>query len=132
MRKMAFVLCLLVLSGCGDDQKVTMYEQTNAEEKQEKIKKQLEDAKEIERANIVILYDEVFIAMQVKPWRKFNKQKIEKKWQDKLEKEFPNDKVHVSTDFKLHWESTKLMEQESQQQVIDKIEELKKLAKEET
>lgn len=132
MWKVALLVGMLIVSGCNAEEKITMYEQTNAKDKQEQIKKQLEEAKEIEGANILVVYDEIFVALQVKPWKKFTKKKIEKKWQDKLKKAFPNDKVHVSTDFKLHWESAKLIEQKDQQQVIEKIEELKKLAKEET
>lgn len=131
MRKGVLCLCILLLVGCGEQEKFATYEQTNMEEKQQQIKGKLKEAKEIEAANIVVIYDEIFVALQVKPWQKWNKQKIEKRWQKKLEKEFPNDTVHVSTDFKLHWESTKLLEQ-NQGKVMDEIEQLKKLAKEET
>lgn len=131
MRKSVLVICLLLVSGCGAQSKIATYEQTNATEKQQQIKAQLEEAKEIDIANIVVIYDEIFVALQVKPWQKWNKQKIERSWQKKLENEFPNDTVHVSTDFKMHWESTKLLEQD-QGKVIDKVEQLKKLAKEET
>lgn len=131
MRKGVLCVCILLLVGCGEQEKFATYEQTNMEEKQQQIKGKLKEAKEIEAANIVVLYDEVFVALQVKPWQKWNKQKIEKRWQKKLEEEFPNDTVHVSADFKLHWESTKLLEQK-QGKVLDEIEQLKKLAKEET
>ncbi|MER1984538.1 MAG: YhcN/YlaJ family sporulation lipoprotein [Solibacillus sp.] len=131
MRKGVLCFCIFLLVGCGEQEKFATYEQTNMEEKQQQIKGKLKEAKEIEAANIVVIYDEIFVALQVNPWQKWNKQKIEKRWQKKLEKEFPNDTVHVSTDFKLHWESTKLLEQD-QGKVMDKIEQLKKLAKEET
>ena len=131
MRRGALLLTILLLSGCGAQEKIATYEQTNAQEKQQQIKTQLEDAKEIDSANIVVIHDEIFVALQVKPWRKWNKQKIESQWQKKLEEEFPNDTVNVSTDFKMHWESTKLLEQ-NQQKAMDKITELKKLVKEKT
>lgn len=131
MRTGALLLAMLLLVGCNEQEPFALYKQTNAQDKQQHIKAQLEEAKEIDAANIVVVYDEIFVALQVNPWRKWTKQKIEKQWQKKLEDEFPNDKVHVSTDFKLHWESTKLLEQ-NQQQTLDQLAELKKLAKEET
>lgn len=131
MRKGVLCFCVLLLTGCGAQEKIATYEQTNMAEKQQQIKAELAEAKEIDAANIVVVYDEIFVALQVKPWQKWSKQKIEKNWQKKLEQEFPNDTVHVSADFKMHWESTKLLEEE-QGKVLDEIEQLKKLAKEET
>lgn len=130
MRGSLFFIVILLLCGCAEQQKIALYEETNATEKQQQIKGQLEEAKEIDAANIVVLYDEIFVALQLKPLHKWNKQKIEKQWQKKLEEQFPNGTVHVSADFKLHWESTKLLERDPGE-VMNKITELKKLAKEE-
>ena len=122
---------ILLLTACGAEQKVSTYTAASDPEKQQEIQKMLEGAKEIESANIIILNDEVLVAMQVKPWKGWVKEKIEKKWQKKIEKAYPNLQVDVSTDFKLHWESLKLLEEQDSQKVAKKMKKLKKLAKEE-
>lgn len=109
-----------------------MYPETNDEQMSKEIQKLLEEAKEIEEANVVFMQNELFVAMQLKPFDKWKKQKYEKDWKKKLEKKFPDETVHVSTDFKLFWESTKLMDEKNHEKVLEKIQKLKKLAKEET
>ncbi len=123
---------VLLLVGCNDREKVVMYPDTNDEQVSKEIRELLEEAKAIEEANVVFLQDELFVAMQLKPFEKWKKQKYEKDWKKKLEKRFPNEKVHVSTDFKLFWESKKLMDVKNHEKVLEKIKKLKKLAKEET
>ena len=70
--------------------------------------------------------------MQVKPWLRYKKKKIEKKVEEDLKKEFPNADLIVSTDFKLYWESTKLIDQNDKEKLNDEVDQLKKLSKEET
>ncbi|WP_234417325.1 MULTISPECIES: YhcN/YlaJ family sporulation lipoprotein [unclassified Lysinibacillus] len=123
---------VLLLVGCNDQEKVVMYPETNDEQMSKEIQKLLEEAKEIEEANVVFMQNELFVAMQLKPFDKWKKQKYEKDWKKKLEKKFPDETVHVSTDFKLFWESTKLMDEKNHEKVLEKIQKLKKLAKEET
>lgn len=40
--------------------------------------------------------------------------------------------VLVSSDFKMHWETQKLLEEEDEKKVTDEVKKLKDLAKEET
>lgn len=132
MRKGWLLIGLLLLAGCGEREKVMMYPNSSDEQEAKGIKQTLEKADEIEKANVVFLQNELFVSLQLKPFDKWNKQKHEKEWKEKLEKEFPNETVHVSSDFKLFWESTKLMEEKDQQKVLDEVQKLKKLIKEET
>ncbi|AWE06464.1 hypothetical protein DCE79_03270 [Lysinibacillus sp. 2017] len=133
MKKSIWLLgVVLLLVGCNDQEKVVMYPETNDEQMSKEIQKLLEEAKEIEEANVVFMQNELFVAMQLKPFDKWKKQKYEKDWKKKLEKKFPDETVHVSTDFKLFWESTKLMDEKNHEKVLEKIQKLKKLAKEET
>ena len=52
--------------------------------------------------------------------------------EEDLKREFPNADLIVSTDFKLYWESTKLIDQNDKEKLNDEIDQLKKLSKEET
>ncbi|MEK4228506.1 YhcN/YlaJ family sporulation lipoprotein [Solibacillus sp. FSL H8-0538] len=127
-----FLIPLLLLSGCGSEQKVSIYQSVNDSEKESEVKEMLEQSEDIEQANVIFIDEELFVALQVKPWKKFKKKKIENKWQKKLEEQYSNLQVLVSSDFKLFWETTKLLEEEDRQKVTEKIDVLKKLAKEET
>lgn len=127
-----FVFCVLLLGGCSEREKVTMYPSKNVTQQYQEVQQLLEHSDEIEEVNVLYMYNELFVAMQLKPLEKWNREKIEKQWIEKLEKQFPNETVHVSTDFKLFWESAKLMDEQNHEKVMDKLQQLKKLAKEET
>lgn len=127
-----FLIPFLLLTGCSSQEKVAIYQSVNDSEKKSEVKEMLEKSKDIEQVNVIFVNDELFVAMQVNPWKGFKKKKIEKKWQKKLEKQYPDLDVLVSGDFKMFWESTKLLEEKDRQKVTDKVDKLKKLAKEET
>lgn len=127
-----FVFFVLLLGGCNEREKVTMYPLKNVTQQYQEVQQLLEHSDEIEEVNVLYMYNELFVAMQLKPLEKWNREKIEKQWIEKLEKQFPNETVHVSTDFKLFWESAKLMDEQNHEKVMDKLQQLKKLAKEET
>lgn len=127
-----FFAFICLLAGCNDREKIVVYPNNENAQQREEVQQMLNDAKGIDQANVVLLNKELFVAIQLKPFEKWNKQKIEKQWQKKLQDKFSNQNVHVSTDFKLFWESSKLMEQQDQQKVLDELKHLKKLAKEET
>ena len=134
MRKiMLAVCCCMVLVGCGDTkEKLSTFYATYDDEKASKIESVLQQEKDIEHANVIFIEDKILVAMQVKPWLRYKKQKIEKRVEDDLKKEFPNADLIVSTDFKLHWESEKLIEENDKEKLSDEVDQLKKLAKEET
>ena len=134
MRKILLaVCCCLVLVGCGDtEEKLSTFYATHDDEKASKIEDVLQQEKDIEHANIIFVEDKILVAMQVKPWLRYKKKKIEKKVEEDLKKEFPNADLIVSTDFKLHWESQKLIDNNDKEKLNEEVDQLKKLAKEET
>ena len=134
MRKiMLAVCCCVVLVGCGDTkEKLSTFYATYDDEKSNKIEAILEQEKDIEHANVIFIEDKILVAMQVKPWLRYKKKKIEKKVEEDLKKEFPTSDLIVSSDFKLHWESTKLIDKNDKEKLNDEVDQLKKLSKEET
>ena len=133
MRKALLGISLvLILTGCGDREKVMTYSKTDNTQHQHEVEKLFEKDSEIEQVNIVVIENELFVAMQLKPLKKWNRQKIEDRWKKKLEKQFSGSTVNVSADFKMFWESTKLMEEKKKKKMLKELQHLKKLAKEET
>ncbi|WP_431029261.1 YhcN/YlaJ family sporulation lipoprotein [Lysinibacillus sp. LZ02] len=127
------VCCCVVLAGCGNTgEKFTTFYTTYDEEKATKLEEILNNESNIDHANVIFVEDRLLVAMQVKPWMRYKKQKIEEAIKEKLEKEFPKLQITVSTDFKLHWESAKLIDKNEEEGLSDKIEKLDKLSKEET
>lgn len=123
---------LLILAGCNDREKVVTYEPTDNVQNQQEIEKLLKEDNAIEQANLLVIEDELFVAMQLKPFEKWNRKKIEQEWKKKLEDKFSDSKVNVSADFKMFWESTKLIDEKDQKKMLKELHALKKLAKEET
>lgn len=133
MRKALLGISLvLILTGCGDREKVITYSKTDDTQHQHEVEKLFEKDSDIEQVNIVVIENEIFVAMQLKPLKKWNRQKIEDRWQKKLEKQYEGSTVNVSADFKMFWESSKLMEEKDQKKMMEELKHLKKLAKEET
>ena len=130
---MLAVCCCVVLVGCGDTkEKLSTFYATYDDEKANKIEAILEQEKDIDHANVIFIEDKILVAMQVKPWLRYKKKKIEKKVEEDLKKEFTTSDLIVSSDFKLHWESTKLIDENDKEKLNDEVDQLKKLAKEET
>ncbi|MEO4054270.1 YhcN/YlaJ family sporulation lipoprotein [Solibacillus sp. CAU 1738] len=127
---LSIVGCVLLLSACASAEKIVMYDEQS--DKAREIKQQLEKTKEVEKANVVEIDDEILVAVQTKPLNSFKERKTAKKLQDKLEEKWPNYDILVSSDFKLYWETSKLIAEKDRQRVSEKVKELKKLAKEES
>jgi len=125
-------LLLLLLVGCNERDQVEMYTNTNDTQLQNEVAQLFKQEDAVEKVNILLVENELFVAMQLKPFSKWNKQKIEHKWQQKIEQQFEQQTVLVSTDFKLYWETSKLLEEKSQHKVLQKLQDLKKLSREET
>ncbi len=133
MQKIAFFICVLILlAGCSaPDEKYTTVA-NGQEERVQQIEKVLEKHESIEHVNMVVLDEAMLVAIQVKPWSRWKKQKIEQQVKKELEDKFPKEKVTVSTDFKLHWEAGKLKEEKDQKKIRQQVKQLSNLAKEET
>lgn len=129
-RFLGIIGCVLLLAACTENEKITVYDEQS--EKTKEIKHLLENSKEVDKANIVVIDDEILVAIQVKPWLSFKEQKTEKEIQEQLKKEMPHYDILVSSDFKLYWETSKIIEEKDYQTVNQKVKDLKKLAKEET
>lgn len=121
---------MLLLAACTQNEKFAVYDEQS--DKTKEIKQQLEKTKEVDKANIVVTDDDILIAIQVKPWISFKERKVDKKIQDQLKKDMPQYDILVSSDFKLYWETSKLIGEKDRQIVNQKVKDLKKLAKEET
>ncbi|WP_332650380.1 YhcN/YlaJ family sporulation lipoprotein [Lysinibacillus sp. 54212] len=133
MRQIFCIVCLsMILSACNSKEKIETYHATYDEEKQIAAQEILTDNGKIEEANIIIIDDKMLVAVQVKPWLRLKKQSIEKDITEKLEEAFPNLELIISTDFKIFWESSKLITEEDTQKIRDEVDNLKKLSKEET
>lgn len=92
----------------------------------------IKNTEEVYTGTAIFVEDELLVAIQVKPWLGFKERKVEKRLQKEIEEKYPDLNVVVSTDYKMHWETQKLLEEEDQKKVSEKVDKLKKLAKEET
>lgn len=131
-KKWLVALLLLLLAGCNEQEHIRSYSKTSNEQLQNQVAQIMKENDAVESANIIALENELFVAMQLKPFSKWKKQKIETQWQQKLEKQFEENAVLISADFKLYWESSKLLNESNQQKVLEELHRLKKLSKEET
>ncbi|WP_042471264.1 YhcN/YlaJ family sporulation lipoprotein [Bacillus ndiopicus] len=129
-RFLGIAICLLLLSACGAKEKIVAYDEQD--EKTKEIRQEIEKMNNIHKAKIVVVDSDIIVAIEVKPLHSFKEQKIASDLQKKLEKKWEHYDVLVSSDFKLLWETDKLMSEQNKQKVNEKIEHLKKLAKEET
>lgn len=123
------LVSLSLLSGCGEKEKFVIYGSSENKKDVESILK--EDY--VEKTTVIQYDDSMLVAVQIKPWDKWRKTKLEKKLQKKFDEKFPNKEVFVSADYKIYYEANKIKKDKVENNILsDKITELKKLAKEET
>lgn len=124
----------MLLSGCSNNNPNTdFYHATQDKQEIEALKKILSKEESISESLGVFFDHQLVVAVQVQPLSKFQKSKIEKRLQKKVEKEFPNHKVLVSSDLKIMWELKDLVKQKPNNKTLKKtLKEIKALAKEET
>lgn len=128
------LICLLfLLVGCSEKQELNVLSDKADAEKKEQILELIKEEDKIEKANVISLKDEWLIAVQIKPWLKFNKSKFDESFQKKLEKVVSSDQLIFSNDLKIFNESTKLVEKKHDSKKLKKeLDRLRELAKEET
>lgn len=131
---MAFTLFLIpfFLIGCSNEQTIQILNESGDEEKRAVVEEMIKNTEEVYTGTAIFVEDELLVAIQVKPWLGFKERKVEKRLQKEIEEKYPDLNVVVSTDYKMHWETQKLLEEEDQKKVSEKVDKLKKLAKEET
>ncbi|WP_342533970.1 YhcN/YlaJ family sporulation lipoprotein [Lysinibacillus sp. FSL K6-0057] len=134
MRLLGMTLPLLVvlslLNGCAEKEKFIVYGSPQNESEVEALIKE-EDY--VDRSTVIQYDDSMLVAVQIEPWKKWKKTKLEKKLQKRLEEKYPNKDVFVSADYKIFYEANKIKkDQVEDNKLSDKITELIELAKEET
>lgn len=123
------VLSISILSGCTDKEKFVVYGSPQNEEKLESV---LKEEDYIEKSTIIQQDDKMLVTVQIKPWDKWKTAKLEKKLQKKFDELYPEKEIFVSADYKIFYEANKAKKDGLQDdEISDKIKELKKLAKEE-
>lgn len=132
MKKMGFVLFVsLILVGCNQEERTIEVNEMNETDANE-VKQIMENYEEIYGGRAIIVDDQLLVAVQSKPWLDYKKTKIEKNLKKQLEERLPDYEVTVSADFKLYWETEKLLDETDEEKIVKKVEKLKKLKEEET
>ncbi|MGE7916597.1 YhcN/YlaJ family sporulation lipoprotein [Lysinibacillus xylanilyticus] len=134
MRLLGIMLPLLVsmslLSGCNEKEKFIVYGSPENEKEVEAI---LKEHDFVDKTTVIQYDDSMLVAVQIKPWDKWKKAKLEKKLQKEFDEKYPNKDVLVSADFKIFYEANKIKKDEIEDNKLsDKIKELKELSKEES
>ncbi|MFE6166306.1 YhcN/YlaJ family sporulation lipoprotein [Viridibacillus arvi] len=135
LRILILACSIQLLVACAGEQKekFATYHAAGDNGSQSAIEKLLKEEKSIKKGTAVFVDDVVLVGVQIKPFSKLKRTKIEENLQKKFEKEFPGKDVLVSTDFKISWEAQKLMKKElTEEELKKKIKKLQDLAKEET
>lgn len=133
MKKLAVLLLIpLFLIGCSNEQTIQVSGIATDDEEKAGIEDVIRSDKDVYMGTAIMVEDELLIAIQVKPWLGFKEQKVEKRLQKEIEEKYPDLNVLVSSDYKMHWETQKLLEEQDEKKVTDELKKLKELAKEET
>ncbi len=131
---MAYIFFLIpfFLIGCSNEQTIEVLNESRDEEKRAEVEEMIRKTEEVYTGTAIFVEDELLVAIQVKPWLGFKEQKIEKRLQKEIEEKYPDLNVVVSTDYKMHWETQKLLHEKDEKKISEKVDKLKSLAKEET
>lgn len=133
MKKLVLPLFVpFFLIGCSNEQTIQVTDLAADEEKRIEIEDAIRNKEEIYSANAIFVKDELLVSIQVDPWLGFKEQKVEKRLQKEIEEKYPDLNVLVSSDYKMYWESQKLLDEEDEKKMADEVKKLKDLAKEET
>ena len=133
LKKLVFSLFVpILLFGCSNEQTIEVAEVSMDEKNRYDIEEMVKSTDEVYSSTVILIDNELLIAIQVKPWIGFKEQKVEKRLQKKIEEKYPDLNVVVSSDYKLLWESQKLIDEQDTKKITDEVKKLKKLAKEET
>lgn len=133
MKKMIlFFFIPFFLYGCSNEQTIEVSDYAADEEEKSGVESLIRNTDEIYTGTAILVDDELLVAIQVKPWLGFKERKVEKQLQDEIEQQYPDLDVLVSSDYKMHWETQKLINEKDSKKLSDEVKKLKDLAKEET
>ena len=133
MKKLAVILLIpLFLIGCSNEPTIQVSGIAADEAKRSEIENLIRDTEDVYTGTAIMVEDDLLVAIQVNPWLGFKEQKVEKRLQKEIEETYPDMNVLVSSDFKMHWETQKLLEEDDEKKATDEVKKLKDLAKEET
>jgi len=120
------------LIGCSNEQTIEVSGIAADEGTKVEIEDMIRNTEEVQTGTAILVDDELLVAIQVNPLLGYKEQKIEKRLQKEIEEKYPDLDVLVSSDFKMHWETQKLLKEDDEKKVTDEMKKLKSLAKEET
>ncbi len=133
IRVMFGMVLIMILSGCSNDPNLSFFHAKQDESEVEKLKTILQNEESTSESLGVFFDSQLVVAVQVEPFSRLQKSKIEKRIQKEIKKEFPDHKVFVSSDLKIMWELKDLVEQDPSDKTLKKkLKEIQALAKEET
>lgn len=142
MQIRTFISCLIILtvfSGCSSEQKketqdsnLALLKTTNpapiTTDKNSVTKLSIADQIKQEVSNVPEIYDvavvkgkkKTLVVYKVRHMQRFNMKKIEKNLKKKLKKSFPEEKITVSSDYKIFLEAVKLKEKMENSNISEK------------
>lgn len=124
------LVSMSLLSGCNEKEKFIVYGSPENEKEVEAI---LKEHDFVDKTTVIQYDDSMLVAVQIKPWDKWKKAKLEKKLQKEFDEKYPNKDVLVSADYKIFYEANKIKKDKIEDNKLsDKIKELKELSKEES
>ena len=124
------LVSMSLLSSCNEKEKFIVYGSPDNEKEVEAI---LKEHDFVDKTTVIQYDDSMLVAVQIKPWDKWKKAKLEKKLQKEFDEKYPNKDVLVSADFKIFYEANKIKKDKIEDNKLnDKIKELKELSKEES
>lgn len=130
IRQLLPILCLvLLLSGCIPNE---FRVENGTEENSSTAEQVIKDESRVKGAAVLFHEDHLLVGIRVKTFSRFNKRKIASAIEKELQKKYPELSVFVSADSKILTETTKLILNKEQIDVLEEIHELIALAEEQT
>ncbi|MEK4484896.1 hypothetical protein MHH81_04765 [Psychrobacillus sp. FSL H8-0484] len=131
MKKVMYVVLLfLFITACSNtEEKENIYSESDSTQLEQVLKKQ----ESINGFKSVMDKNDLLVALDIKRMKRFQMEKITTKITKELEEKFPNKEVMVTGDLKIKWEIEKVIDQQlKEDKLVEAIEKIKSLSKEET
>lgn len=131
MKKIMYVFLLfLFITACSNtEEKENTYSESDGTQLEQVLKKQ----ESINGFKSVMDKNDLLVALDIKRMKRFQMEKITAKIKKELEEKFPDKEVMVTGDLKIKWEIEKVIDQQlKEDKLVEAIEKIKSLSKEET